>query len=837
MPKSSGLTEYGKKRNFSKTAEPEGEVAPSAEGHLYVIQKHDATRLHYDLRLELNGTLKSWAVPKGPSLDPAEKRLAVHVEDHPVEYGSFEGIIPKGEYGGGTVMLWDRGWWEPIGDADQSYEKGAIKFRLHGKKLRGAWMLVQMKGPRSEEGKNWLLIKETDDEASKEKDITKEAMSVKTGRQMEEIASAQDRIWKDAEETIGTLQPSALKGARKSEQPEFIKPQLATPATEAPSGDDWIHEVKFDGYRILAVLHSGKVKLLSRNGLDWTQRFKSVAQALPALPCKQAILDGEIVVLNKDGVSDFQALQNYAQMGEKHPIYYYLFDLPYCDGYDLTRSSLLDRKHFLLNLVKASDIPVLRYSEHIQGQGNLVFDNACKLRLEGIISKRANSVYETKRSKAWLKIKCGQRQEFVIIGYSAPSGSRSYFGALLLGYYNDKKELVYCGRVGTGFTEKSLKLIHGLLQPREIKSHAQLLNAPRGAEARGVQWVKPELVAEVVFAEWTADQQLRHPSFKGLREDKKPMDIGREDIVARQSSPPASTPPPKNAEETYVAGVRLSNPQKVLYPEQGVTKLQLAQYYESVAEYMLPYITGRPISIVRCPQGVSEKCFYQRHVTDSLPDTVRGVDIETDEGVKPYIIIDNLQGLISLVQLGVLEIHPWGCREGDIEHPDWIVFDLDPAPDVAWERVIEASLLLRERLKEMRLPGFVKTTGGKGIHVVAPLKPELEWEQAKAMTKEIADRIVSERPKEYIATMSKAKRTSKIFIDYLRNGRSATSVAAYSTRARTGAPVSTPLTWEELESGVKPDQFNTQTLPERIASLTKDPWAGFFKKAKTKRTK
>lgn len=874
MAKSSDLAAYKKKRNFSKTPEPEGEVHPSGSRLLFIIQKHDATRLHYDLRLELNGTLKSWAVPKGPSLDPAEKRLAVHVEDHPIEYGSFEGIIPKGEYGGGTVMLWDRGWWESIGDSSATYEKGHLKFRLHGEKLNGAWALVQMRGKSNEDGKNWLLIKEKDDAVRphSEYDITADLhRSVKTGRTMDEIANAQDRVWTDAGEVAGeeveeklkkkpssrrqkpapqptrTIDPSALAGAVKAEQPEFIPPQLATLAREVPQGDNFIHEVKFDGYRILAVYKNGAARLMSRNGLDWTAKLKSVARALESLPVEQAIIDGEVVVLNEEGISQFQLLQNLMRLGEKHPLYYYAFDLPHCAGHNLTRVPLLERKNLLQQVIQTANNPALRYSEHIAGSGDVVLQNACRLRLEGIVSKRADSPYEQRRSKSWLKVKCNERQEFIIVAWSDPSGSRSHFGSLLLGYHDADMNLVYCGRVGTGFNEKSLKSIFDQLRPLE-RSTAPVKNPPRGADARGVHWVEPKLICEVEFTEWTTDNQLRHPSFQGMREDKKPEqvkreteqavdDSSREETVAtpEEKSPPKeeiakpktkSNSSRKTPEET-VGGVRISNPGKVLYPEQGMTKIQLARYYESIAKWILPYVTGRPISLVRCPEGVGHKCFYQRHVNDTLPDTVRGVKIRTDEGVKDYIVIDEAKGLLGLVQLGVLEIHPWGCREDDIEHPDWMVMDLDPAPDVEWKRVIDGAMLVREKLESRGLNSFAKTTGGKGIHVVVPLMPRLTWDELKEYSRELAEEVVRENPGDFLATMSKAKRTGKIFVDYLRNGRTATSIAAYSTRARPGAPVSTPLSWEELRKGARPDAFTIETVPARMKKLKKDPWEKF----------
>ncbi len=891
MARQSNLQEYKRKRDFNKTPEPEGKVQSSPEGHLFIIQKHAATRLHYDFRIEMNGTLKSWAVPKGPSLDPADKRLAVHVEDHPIEYGSFEGLIPKGEYGGGTVMLWDRGWWEPIGDAEKGYEKGHFKFRLHGEKLQGAWALVQLHGERSEEGKNWLLVKEKDETArpASEYDITAElTASVKTSRSMEEIAKAQDKVWTDAgevkgkeaeeklknqkqpkitrkraakaekksEETKPAINPAALHGARKGTQPEFIQPELATLVKEVPEGANWLHEVKFDGYRLLAIVKSGTVRLVTRNNNDWTARFAPIARAVEGMGIDEAIFDGEIVVLNEKGISDFQKLQNNVKSGAKHPLHYFIFDMPWFGGYDLTACTLVERKALLRQVLQSAPDSI-RISEHIEGGGDIVFENATKLNLEGIVSKRMDSTYEQRRSKAWLKIKCNQRQEFIIVGYTDPSGSRTHFGALLLGYYDEHMRLIYCGRVGTGFSDQTLTQVHKRLKPLEEKQ-PPVVNAPRGAEARGVHWLRPEVLCEVTFSEWTGDGQLRHPSFQGLREDKVPEQVQLEvqqitpsdeevtekieqastaqaqDIPMgneREEPPPRKSTPRKRGkkeDDPVVGGVRISNPDRIIYPGQGVTKLALAQYYDAVADLILPYIIKRPISVVRCPQGVGEKCFYQRHVGETLPEPIRGVPIMTSEGEKSYIVIDDKKGLMSLIQFGVLEIHPWGCLEDDVEHPDYIVFDLDPAPDVAWDRMVAAALDLRRRLREAGLESYVKTSGGKGLHIVVPFERGPSWDEAKEFSRVIASAMVHDHPNDFIATMSKARRTGKIFIDFFRNSRTATSVAPYSTRARAGAPVSLPISWEDLKKGIAPDQFNIENAAQRLAKQKKDPWKDFF---------
>jgi len=944
-----GLREYNAKRRFDVTAEPSGKRKTSDTGRSFVIQKHDASRLHYDFRLEHKGVLLSWAVPKGPSLDPSERSLAVQVEDHPVDYGTFEGIIPKGQYGGGTVLLWDRGTWEPRGDVDEQLRTGKLKFELHGEKLHGGWTLVRMRGGKyGEDGKNWLLIKERDEEVvpHDKGDVRLDnALSVATGRSLEEIAAAEDNVWQSnkpekvtakskiakkaaAVRRVGKVSapeapartgrstaeaadththshtdiaPSApdaaarplnfsnLKGATKAEFPEAPFPQLATLVKEAPTGDEWVHEVKFDGYRIVALHQNGRVQLLTRRGNDWTDRFDTVAQAVKALGSKPAVLDGEIVVLNDEGRSDFQALQNVLKgLKRKAKLLYFAFDLLHYDGHDLTRVPLLDRKRLLAQVLATAgaDSPI-RYSEHIQGHGGQVLAQACQSSLEGIISKRATSLYYPKRTKDWVKVKCGNRQEFVIGGYTEPAGSRAHFGALLLGTFDQKGDLIYCGKVGTGFDAKLLGSMMKQMRPREANLPA-FKNPPRGYEAKGVHWLKPDLVGEVQFSEWTSEGILRHPSFQGLREDKDPREVVRENpkvvledvdgkaqavkqtstrtgtrtrtststgtrssrttpgrtagehrqtsiereraeaptpaqAPSRVRSAVTTTKPPK-LEEGPIAGVTLTNPQRVQYPESGVTKLELARYYEAVADWVLPHMVRRPLSLVRCPAGREKHCFYQKHLSDMLPKSVHGVPIREKNGVEEYVAIENLTGLVGLVQLGVLEVHPWGSREDDVEHPDRLIIDLDPGSGVEWGEIVEGALLVRERLADLGLESFVKTTGGKGLHVVFPIQRRTSWDDAKAFTKAVAEAIVRDHPDKYLAVMTKAKRTNKIFVDYLRNGRGATAIAPYSTRARENATVATPLTWEELGEQTTPALFTVRTVPARLAKLKRDPW-------------
>ncbi|MEX1097917.1 MAG: DNA ligase D [Planctomycetales bacterium] len=861
-----GLAEYKQKRHFGRTPEPSGaQRTQTAPGRMFVVQKHAARRLHYDFRLELDGVLKSWAVPKGPHLDPAAKSLAVHVEDHPVDYASFEGVIPEGEYGGGTVMVWDHGQWEPEGDPRRDYEKGRLRFQLHGEKLHGGWSLVRMGGKAGEDGKNWLLIKRKDDEARpgrKDDLLEQQPQSVLTGRDLDEIARDADRVWTRAsavkkkrprretgkrkgtarDVSKGEWNIGALPRAKKSRQPGTLKPELATLTRDVPDGDDWLHELKFDGYRILAFLEDGHARLLTRRGNDWTERFPSVAAAVEQLPVERAIVDGEVVAMRNDGTTDFQKLQNWLQRGRDGQLVYYAFDLPHCGGHDLTAAPLESRKELLARLVLSinpENAGVLRYSDHIRGQGPAVVEHSCRSAMEGIVSKRADSPYRSRRTHDWLKIKCLNRQEFVVGGYTRPSGSRTGFGSLLLGVYDGKK-LTYCGRVGTGFDSQSLKSIAAELK-RIATDHSPFHDPPPEAKQRGATWVEPRLVAEVEFSEWTEDGILRHPSFQGLREDKPPEEVVREKPQAafrggkkarETASGTAAAKAPRRSggksDDAEVAGVRLSNPDRVLYPDQGITKLELARYYETVADWILPHVADRPLTLVRCPQGRQAQCFYQKHLTEAMPATLRGVKIREKRETRTYVVVDDLPGLISLVQLGVLEMHPWGARADNIERPDRLVFDLDPGEGTGWDDVVRGARDVKERLDEIGLESFLRTSGGKGLHVVVPFARRTSWDDAKGFAQAIAVGLAHDVPDRYIATLSKARRKGKIFIDYLRNGRGATAVASYSTRARPGAPVAAPLRWDELSTDLAPNQYSVRNLPRRLSSLQRDPWAGFF---------
>jgi bifunctional non-homologous end joining protein LigD len=838
-----GLEKYRKKRDFAKTPEPSGRGRKTT-GRSFVIQKHAARRLHYDFRLELGGVLKSWAVPKGPSLDPAEKHLAVHVEDHPVEYGAFEGVIPAGEYGGGTVLVWDHGTWTPKDDDPEgAYQRGRLSFELHGERMKGSWSLVRMGGRRSSENENWLLLKSRDEAAATGPDAKlteKYVDSVISGRDLEAIAREKDRTWhsnraaKGSKKTrfakAATPAPPELPGAKRAAMPELVTPQLATLASEPPKGEGWIYEIKYDGYRALSFTADKRVRFLSRSGKDWTEGLSALVRSIEALPMKSAILDGEIVVPDEEGKTSFQRLQNAMGAGRDDLLVYYVFDLLYLDGKDLRAVPLEARKRALKGLL--SRLPKsspLRYSEHVEGEGANVFAQACRLGVEGVVAKRRAGIYRGRRTMEWLKIKCAARQELVIGGYTDPEGTRPGIGALLLGVY-DGGELRYAGKVGTGFTAASLEELAQKLKPLE-QATSPFVKKPPGR--RGIHWVKPKLVAEVSFAEWTDDGRLRHPAFHGLRADRDPREVVRERPAAPTSSPSPTRRSPripgKAGSPISVGGVRLTNPERVLFPELALTKQMLAEYYLGASDRMLPYLVDRPLMLLRCPEGHQSECWFQKHASRGMPEAVHTADVGEASGENsPHLYIDSKEGLISLVQMGALEIHIWGGRIDRLEQPDRLILDLDPAPDVEWRRVVETARYLRARLSRLGLESFVKTTGGKGLHVVVPLVRKAGWEEVEGLARTLAVELERSDPEHFISRMTKAKRGGKIFIDYLRNGRGATSIAPYSTRARLNAPVSVPITWQELERLESAVAFDLVRTRDRLERMKRDPWEHFF---------
>ncbi|HEY6418133.1 MAG TPA: DNA ligase D [Candidatus Binataceae bacterium] len=877
------LSTYRSKRDFSKTAEPSGEVPVAPSKRLrFVIQKHAATRLHYDLRLELDGVFKSWAVTRGPSLDPNDKRLAVEVEDHPLDYGDFEGTIAKGQYGGGTVQLWDRGYWEPEpGISPQAaLAAGNLKFTLQGERLHGSWVLVRMKHDRMG-GKrtNWLLIKHRDESAreGEANELLAEDRSVASGRRMADIAAGKGRgpkpfmlatkrtaqpnaVWNsnhgDAAElraagvtTAKATMPSAAskaKGVKVKSMPEFVAPQLCRPVERPPSGAGWVHEIKFDGYRMQLRVEHGRATLKTRKGLDWTSKFPAIAHAASELP--DSIIDGEIVALDHNGVPDFAALQEALSEGKTDELIFFAFDLLFANGEDLRDLPLGERKTRLKNILQIprEGSALIRYVEDFDADGDAVLESARRMSLEGIVSKRIHAPYRSGRSAtSWTKAKTRAGQEVVIGGWSEEGGR---FRSLLVGVHRDG-HLAYIGRVGTGFGQDVVKtLLPRLKTVASSKNPFSGDNAPQNEP--GIHWVKPELVAEIEFAGWTGTGMVRQASFKGLREDKPAAEVVSEqpaaaaDVVepsmkARPVSAPKSAKTAyesklaktRKAADTVVMGVTITKPDKAMWPDAGdgapVTKLELARYFEAVGPWMIQHLKGRPCSIIRAPDGIGGQHFFQRHAMAGASSLFELVTVSGDH--SPYLQIDRVEGLAAVAQLAGLELHPWNCQPGRPDVPGRLVFDLDPAPDVEFSAVIEAAREMHDRLDELGLISFCKTTGGKGMHVVTPLaqsgKGDLNWPDAKAFAREVCAQMTAESPSRYLVTMTKKARTGKIYLDYLRNDRMSTAVAPLSPRARDGAPVSMPLLWTQVRAGLDPKRFTVRTVPSLIARSA--AWKGY----------
>ncbi|WP_252273341.1 DNA ligase D [Pseudomonas subflava] len=827
-------SEYNRKRNFEQTSEPREQPRKrrSKAGALrFVIQKHDARRLHYDFRLELDGTLKSWAVPKGPSLDPRDKRLAVHVEDHPLDYATFEGSIPEGNYGAGDVIVWDQGIWQPHGDPAAAYKAGKLKFALVGEKLSGDWSLVRTHLRGSSDKEQWLLIKERDDIArpSEEYDIVEaQPQSVISGAL---VGGPSKKATRQAASVRAASKPKAAKPKSKAtaEFPDTLAPQLAILAERPPEGD-WLYEVKFDGYRVMARIADGEVRLFTRNGHDWTAKMPKQAEALAKLDLRDSWLDGEMVVMNEQGLPSFQLLQNAFEIGRSHDILYYLFDAPFIDGEDLRQTPLEERRARLKQALGSTRGTPLRFSAAFAAQHQDIVESACAMSLEGVIGKRAGSLYVSRRSQDWIKLKCRLRQEFVVIGHTAPKGSRSGFGALLLAI-NDDQGLRYAGRVGSGFGEAMLKDLHQKL--RQLARDDSPLAAPlRGPDARGVSWVEPQLVAEVEFAEWTNEGIVRQAAFVSLRSDKSASEIVRErprqpEQATKKPAKPAAKASKGKPGRQDIAGVSISNPQRVIDPESGSTKLELAQFYAGVADWLLPYLDNRPVSLVRAPDGVGGEQFFQKHAERLAIPNIKHLDKSLDPGHARLMEIDSLPALIGAVQMGTIELHTWGATSDRIDTPDHFVLDLDPDPALPWRSMQEATRLTLTVLDELGLQAFLKTSGGKGIHIIVPLARRAGWDEVKGFAKAVAQFMTRQLPERFTATSGPKNRVGKIFIDYLRNGRGASTVAAYSVRARPGLPVSVPIARDELDGLRSAQQWTIHNLQERLDGLRDDPWKGY----------
>ncbi|MCY1511923.1 Multifunctional non-homologous end joining protein LigD [compost metagenome] len=778
------LSRYREKRDFTGTREPAGKAPKARAGTAlsFVVQRHEARALHYDFRLELDGVLVSWAVPKGPSRDPDVKRLAIRVEDHPVEYGKFEGDIPKGHYGAGHVDIWDCGTWTPDGDPRHGLARGHLRFTLNGGTLKGAWALLRL----GKEGKQWLLRK-LDDGAIVEGD--------------------------DAEA------PASQAAGRRAPLPATLEPQLATLVDAPPQGPGWSYEVKYDGYRILCRFKQGRARLVSRNGKDWTGRMAVLAQALSALDLPDGWMDGEVVCLDERGVSDFQLLQN-ALDGRTAELSFMAFDLPYWDGADLRALPLSERQSrleaVLAAMPEAGPLVMTQRLEVADGtEGRAAWSEACRLSLEGLICKRLDSRYTAGRGTAWLKLKCRPRQEYVIGGYTAPGGSRKHFAALLVGLRKGRK-LEYAGRVGTGFSAATLSSLHKKLSALETDASpfdAELPGPGRdGRSAGGIHWVKPQLVAEIHYASLTRDKLLRQASFVGLRDDKPASEVSGEAAVA-----PADSDATANGK---VGKTRITHPARVIIHDPDTTKLDLARYYESAGRLILPHLQGRRIALLRCPDGTDATCFFQKHISGQLPE-----GLERD---GEHLLIRSVEGVLALVQRGVIEFHTWGGRAPHPDEPDRITIDLDPGPDVPWKAVAEGAQLARGLMREIGLAPFLKTTGGKGLHLVAPIRPTQPWETVKGLAHALAGELARVIPERFTSNMSKARRRGRIFVDYLRNGNGATAIAAYSARARAGAPVSMPVGWDALESGrdLRGAAYNIRNAMD-LAQELGDPWRGY----------
>ncbi len=831
---SDALRQYKAKRNFAATSEPAEGGRASAGALSFVIQKHWASHLHYDFRLELDGTMKSWAVPKGPSLDTKVKRMAVQVEDHPIAYSSFEGTIPAGQYGAGKVIIWDRGTWQPIGDAARGFLAGQLKFELHGQKLHGKWVLVRMKG-KGEKQPPWLLIKE------KDPFVRPAAQFSVVDELPDSVETSQSRLKKRSKPTTVRAAKTATKatatrrrqsglpaGATMAPLPATLAPQLATLSDSPPSDPQaWTYEIKFDGYRLLTRVDGADIKLFTRNGNDWTSKLVPLQKAIAKAKLPAGWYDGEMVILNDKGVPDFGALQQSFDAAKTKDIVLFLFDLPYVAGHDLRALPLRERRALLQGLLEKSSSERVRFSEAFDAPPDSVVASACKLGLEGVIAKRLDSTYVSRRSTTWIKLKCSQRQEFVIGGYTAPQGSRVGIGALLLGVHDDDGVLRYAGKVGTGFDDRTL----GSLKARlDRLTGAKTPFAKATAIEGKPQWVKPQLVAEVSFGEWTRAGIIRHAVFHGLRTDKPASAIVREKPTDTEPVAKPGRAAAANRSHALNSSLRVTHPERVIDPSTGTTKIELVHYYGLVGELMMEHLKGRPVSLVRAPSGVDGQLFFQKHAeTEKLPG-IRQLDPALFPSHPPLLEITDKQGILSAAQWNVVEFHTLNTGTKSLEQPNRMIFDLDPGEGVAWDKVRDAASLVRSFLQELGLPAFLKTSGGKGLHVVVPLRESRDWDTVKGFSQAVVIHLAKTIPQRFVAKSGPKNRVGKIFIDYLRNGVGATTACGWSARARPGLGISVPVAWEELASLKGGDHWTVRTVHARLDEGNR-AWADYARSA------
>lgn len=817
------LKRYTEKRDFARTSEPAGQRAAPREALSFVVQKHWASRLHYDFRLELDGVLLSWAVPKGPSFDLKEKRMAVHVEDHPVSYGDFEGTIPPRQYGAGKVIVWDRGTWEPVGDPREGMTQGKLVFRLHGQKLAGLWELVRIAKPGDKQDP-WMLFKKRDAWARPlaEYDVIAALPDSVVDKPLGLVEEREPRAAAPAKPPAATT-PAALAGAVKAALPERLAPQLATLSRTLPPAGDWVYEVKFDGYRILARIAQGRVQLFTRNGLDWTAKMQPLAKALAGLGLDSAWLDGEAVVIDDEGTTHFNALQNAFDSSRTESISYFVFDAPFFEGHDIRKAPLQARKALLKRLLEARGGDKVRYSEHFETDARSMLETARQLKLEGVVAKRRDAPYVSDRSDSWLKLKSSPRQELVIVGFTDREGAKSEVGSLMLGYH-ENGTLRFAGSVGTGWNAATGRKLHQQLVAIETATPAvDPATAKPGRWSRRAagseRWVRPELVAEVSFAEWTPDGHVRHASFQGLRSDKPTHEITRE--------PALDVAAPRAPAAGRVGSVKVSNADRVIDPSTGLKKLDLVRYYESIAPWMLPHLKGRPVSLVRGPSGVIGELFFQKHDDKLSIPGLKELDASLWPGHASLLEVPTAQALVNAAQMNVIEFHTWNSRASNIDKPDRVIFDIDPGEGVSWARVQEAAVLTRTLLSELSLKSWLKTSGGKGLHVVVPLAPRLDYETVKDFSQAVVLHLAKTIPSRFVAKAGAANRVGKVFVDYLRNGHGQTTAAAFSARARPGMGVSMPVAWEQLSSLKGGAQWNIATAREYLSFQKDDPWADY----------